>query len=153
MDWSPDPKPFEHVVVGPEPQKKWRLSDEPTCEFVLAVPPWRPSPDGAEKLRLARELLDEFRSFGYTDARKILIRDFNINDPDILAYIVNNEGDIEFQGCNFSRETKPHCGWHMFGQSPLASVKKDIMAYPYRLFPLPIGPVKRPAARSSPHTK
>jgi hypothetical protein len=104
------------------------------CEFTLHVPRWEPSPDSAEKRRLAAELLAEFQGFGYGDAKRIVIRDFNLEDPEITALISLQAGE-EFQGCRFSREKSPHCEWHLFGQAPLSSLRRQVMSRPYRLFP------------------
>jgi hypothetical protein len=105
------------------------------CEYVLDVPRWVPSPDSAEKRRLAADLLHEFQSFGYRDARRITIRDFNFDDPEITAYIVSRRGEEEFQGCTFTRDKTPHCAWHMFGQAPRSGLKRTVMSRPYQLFP------------------
>ena len=105
------------------------------CEFVLHVPRWEPSRDSPEKREMARQILGELRHFGYEDAKKIVIRDFNVQDPDITAYITDQSGRHLFQGCAFSRDLVPHCGWHMFGQSPLAGLRREVMTRPYVLYP------------------
>jgi hypothetical protein len=105
------------------------------CEYALNVPKWEPSPDSPEKRRLSVELLHEFQNFGFDDAQRIVIRDFNLDDPDITAYIVSHRGKDEFQGCGFTRDKTPHCAWHMFGQSPRSGLKQMVMSRPYQLFP------------------
>ncbi len=107
----------------------------PVCEFTLDVPKWEPSPDSPEKRTVASELLSEFKSFGYGDAREIVIRDFNLGDPEITAYITEADGTHQFQGCGFTRNHTPHCSWHMFGQAPISSLRKQVMSRPYRLYP------------------
>ena len=106
------------------------------CEYVLNVPRWEPSSDGPEKRRVAAELLEEFQSFGYGDARRIIIRDFNLDDPDITAYIVSRRGE-EVSGLHVHPQQKTHCAWHMFGQSPRSGLKQTVMSRPYQLFPSP----------------
>jgi hypothetical protein len=106
------------------------------CEFVLDVPKWEPSPDSPEKRRLALELLTELQQFGYKDARAIVIRDFNVNDPDVTAYVMGKDGKEDFQGCSFNAASSPHCwAWHMFGQSPVAGLRQKVMSRPYHLYP------------------
>jgi hypothetical protein len=40
-------------------------------------------------------------------------------------------GEVDFQGCSFDAKQSPHCsGWHLFGQTPLDSLKKRIMSRP-----------------------
>ena len=107
------------------------------CEYTLDVPKWEPSPVSPEKRRIAAELLTEFRAFHYDDAREIVIRDFNLDDPEITAYITGAAGSHEFQGCGFARNRKPHCTWHMFGQAPVSSLRRHVMSRPYRLYPPP----------------
>jgi hypothetical protein len=105
------------------------------CDFTLNVPRWEPSPDSLEKRRIAAELLREFRSFGYGDAKRIVVRDFNLDDPEITAYIIGRRRREDFQGCTFSRDETPHCSWHRFGQSPLSSLRDTVLSRPYQLFP------------------
>jgi|SRR5579883_664959 hypothetical protein len=112
----------------------------PTCELTVDVPAWRPSPDNRQKRELAGDLLKEIRGFGYADAKAIYIRDFNVNDPDIWAYIITHSGNSEFQACSFNSRRTPHCqGWHGFGQTPVDWLKQKIMEEPYRLYPPPAG--------------
>ncbi len=112
----------------------------PVCQFVLNIPPWRPSPESADKSRIAAELLKEFQDFPYSDAKSIYIRNFNLEDPDITAMIRTSTGQTEFQGCRFDRTRTPHCSWHLFGQAPLAALRRVVLERRYRLFPPPIGP-------------
>lgn len=111
-----------------------------TCEFTLQVPAWKPSAEDERKKKLAAEILQELRDFNYNDARAVYIRDFNLDDPDIWIYVITREGSPAFQGCSFDPMRSPHCGWHLFGQSPLDSLKQQIAERPYRLYPPPIGP-------------
>ncbi len=50
----------------------------------------------------AQQILQELRDFGYDDAKTIYIRDFNVNDPEIRAYVVTRSGQSDFQGCSFN---------------------------------------------------
>src|SRR5262249_32740828 len=95
------------------------------CELVLTIPAWRPAPnERREKQQMASEVLSEFRSYGYEDVRRIIVRDFALDDPDLWAYIVDRNGRGEVLGCRFERERQPHCGWHMFGQAPVKELKR-----------------------------
>jgi hypothetical protein len=110
------------------------------CEFTLQIPPWRPSPDTDEKTRVAAQVLQELMEFGYSDLKTVYARDFNLNDPSLDIYYELNSGESGIQGCSFDSIAIPHCrGWHLYGQSPVDLVKKDILENPYRFFPPPIG--------------
>jgi hypothetical protein len=112
------------------------LRRQPTCELALEIPAWQPSPDDAPKRKIATDLLKELQGFGYADAKAIYIRDFNVNDSDIWAYIVTRNNGSDFQGCSFDAKRTPHCeGWHRFGQTPLDWLKQKIMDEPYLLYP------------------
>jgi hypothetical protein len=140
-DWVRNPQGSSAVVTGDQKRHySGEAPKEPTCEFRLEIPEWKPSPDDAEKKKLAADILQELRNFGYTDLKAVYIRDFNVADPDIWAYVISWSGESYFQGCSFDAKQSPHCyGWHLFGQTPLDSLKKQIMARPYRLYPPPIG--------------
>jgi hypothetical protein len=71
--------------------------------------------------------------------KAIYIRDFNLDDPEIEAHIVDDRDPPYFLGCWFDVARSPHCAWHMFGQSPPESLKRQIMERPYRLYPPLIG--------------
>ena len=128
------------VVYGNEPPRYTSPAPkEPTCEFTLEVPAWKPSPDNESKTKLASEILREIQGFGASEAKSIYIRDFNADDPEIEAYITNPDGQTEFLGCTLDAAKAPHCEWHGFGQSLVESLKREIMARPYRLYPPPMG--------------
>lgn len=110
-------------------------ADSRVCGFTLKVPRWDPSPDSPEKRRIAAELVVEFQEFGYTNAERIVVRDFNLEDPDITAWITSPRGEERLQGCTFVRGRSPHCAWHLFGQSPLESLRGQIMSKPYQIYP------------------
>jgi hypothetical protein len=126
-----DDPPFSVVVSG-EDELKYPPSgvNASECEFVLHVSRWEPSPDSPEKRKMAHDILSELRAFGYRDAKRIVVRDFNLEDPDITAYIIDKAGGHTFQGCSFSREASPHCTWHLFGQSPLWALRRQVMSRP-----------------------
>jgi hypothetical protein len=105
------------------------------CEFTLNVPRWEPSLDDPEKRKIAAELVAEFQKFGYADAKQIVIRDLNLDDPEVTARITGSRDDEEFQGCTFVRQTLPHCTWHLFGQSPRESLRRELMKRPYQIYP------------------
>ena len=114
--------------------------DGPACEFTLEVPAWKPSPDNELKQKLASEILQEIQAFGGSSGTKaIYIRDFNVDDPEIEAYIINTTAEPEFLGCSLDAAKSPHCEWHGFGQAPVASLRRQIMSRPYRLYPPPMG--------------
>jgi hypothetical protein len=140
-DWVRNPQGSSEVVTGGQkPHYSGEAPKGPTCEFRLQIPEWKPSPDDQEKMKVATELSQEIRSFVDSDAKAIYIRDFNIHDPDIWAYTITDKDRDDFQGCFFDARRSPHCyGWHLFGQTPLDSLKKQIMTRPYRLYPPPIG--------------
>jgi hypothetical protein len=142
-DWVLNPHKDEgKVVYGNQPPPRYTAPapKEPTCEYVLDVPQWKPSPDDEVKARRATEIFRELQDFGYSDSKEIHIRDFNLNDPEIEAYIVERDGTREFQGCTFDAARFPHCcEWHGFGQSPVDLLRREIMARPYRLYPAPVG--------------
>ena len=102
----------------------------PTCRYLLTVPQWRPTPDGAAKRELAAEILDESRRRGYDPAR-VIARDFNVDDPELLLYITDIDGQKEMQGCRFNAFGRPHCQWHLFGQAPERGLEDSVMQMPY----------------------
>jgi len=106
-----------------------------TCDLFITVPRWRPSPNDATKRKLASEVLQELEKFGYGHARTIYVRDFNINDPQLQFFIVDQNGQQVVQGCDFNAQVTPHCEWHLFGQAPVEQLKNEIMERAYRLFP------------------
>jgi hypothetical protein len=113
---------------------------EPACELILEVPAWRSSADDSKKRKLAADVLKELQQFGYAEAKVIYIRDFNIDDPDIWAYIIAQDGSPDFRGCSFDAKQVPHCqGWHRLGQTSLDWLRQKIMSEPYRLYPPPMG--------------
>ncbi|MGA2712490.1 MAG: hypothetical protein ABSG41_05230 [Bryobacteraceae bacterium] len=107
---------------------------ERSCDLSITIPVWRPSPDSPLKRKLAADLLDEIMPPD-SDFRAVYVRDFNVEDPDVMFYYVDAEGRDSFQGCRFDASRQPHCGWHMFGQAPVESLKRSVMARPYKLFP------------------
>ena len=112
------------------------LSPSRVCEFRLEVQRWQPSPDNQMKRTTAVEVLAEIRMFIVEGVRSIVIRDFNIDDPEINIYFVNLRGEDQVLGCHFDDRRSPHCSWHMFGQSPVESIIGDILKMPYRLYPI-----------------
>lgn len=105
------------------------------CEIsidVRSIPAWQPSPDSEAKRRVASELRSEIEG-RWPGARKIVIRDFNLEDNQLTMYVKTADGDV-YQGCGFDSAKAPHCeGWHLFGQAPVSQIRKWILERPYRL--------------------
>jgi hypothetical protein len=96
------------------------------------IPAWRPSPNDLKKRQIADELRREIED-QWKGAQEIVIRDFNLQDPQITIYLKLPDGDY-FQGCGFHATREPHCeGWHLFGHAPVSSIRKRIFEKPYRL--------------------
>lgn len=106
-----------------------------TCAITLdlgTIPAWRPSPNDAEKRRVADELRGEIEA-KWPGVQRIVIRDFNLKDNQITMYLKMPDGDY-YQGCGFSARSEPHCeGWHLFGMVPNSSIRRWIFEKPYRL--------------------
>lgn len=97
-----------------------------------AVPVWAPSANNDVKRKIASELRTEIEG-KWKGAEEIVVRDFNLRDPQITAYIKMPDGDY-FQGCAFEANVLPHCtGWHLFGQVPDSEIRSWIFERPYRL--------------------
>ena len=141
-EWVQNPHKDEgKVVYGNEPPTYTTPAPkERPCEFTLEVPVWKPSPDNELKRKLAAEILQEIQAFwGTSGTKAIYIRDFNVDDPEIEAYIINTTEEPAFLGCRFDAAKSPHCEWHGFGQAPVAALRRDIMSRRYRLYPPPMG--------------
>jgi hypothetical protein len=106
-----------------------------SCDLSVMIPKWHPSADSPLKRKLASEVLQELMRFGWEHPKEVYVRDFNIHDPDLDFYIIDAEGKENIQGCWFDASRLPHCQWHMYGQSPFESLKREIMDRPYRLVP------------------
>ncbi len=124
-----------HLPAVQEPPSK---TQEP-CRMTVRVQRWSPSPNDERKKLLAAELLKELEDFGYSRPRFVYVRDFNLDDPEIDFYVVTASGMRVSQGCDFVQRALPHCGWHLYGQSPLAALRKMVVTRPYRLYPPPMG--------------
>lgn len=106
-----------------------------TCTATIdlrALPAWEPTPDSLVKRRLADHLRSEIEA-KWAGVQEIVIKDFNLNDPQISIYLKMPDGEY-FQGCALHALREPHCdGWHLFGQAPVESIRKSIFEKPYRL--------------------
>lgn len=106
-----------------------------TCTTTIdirALPAWKPSPDSPEKRRVADELRNEIE-VKWKGVHEIVVRDFNLRDPQITMYLKMPDG-VYFQGCSFYSGRQTVCDhWHMFGQAPLSSLRKWVFDKPYRL--------------------
>jgi hypothetical protein len=106
-----------------------------TCTVTVdlrSVPRWEPSPNDQRKRELAAALRGEIEAY-LPGTREIVVRDFNLMDNQITMYLKMPDGDF-YQGCSFHAKREPHCdGWHLFGQSPLSSIRRWIFQRPYRL--------------------
>jgi hypothetical protein len=97
-----------------------------------AISPWAPSANNDAKRKIAGELRSEIEG-NWKGAEEIVVRDFNLRDSQITAYIKMPDGDY-FQGCAFQASAMPHCsGWHLFGQVPDSKIRTWIFDKPYRL--------------------
>ena len=112
-----------------------RHSFGPTCELQVAVPEWHPTPDGNRKRILGAEVLQELFRFGYVNPKEVLVRNFNVSDPELDFYIVGEQGNVTLQGCFFDADREPHCVWHLYGQSSAETLKHRILADPFNLYP------------------
>jgi hypothetical protein len=89
------------------------------------IPAWKPSPDDQTKRCTAADLRDEIQT-KWPGVQEIVIRNFNLKDNQITMYLKMPDGDY-YDGCGFSAASKPHCeGWHLFGNTPNASIRKWI---------------------------
>jgi len=105
------------------------------CDISVTIGNWRPTPASERKRALASEVLQELFQFGYVNPKVVFVRDFNVSDPELNFYVVDAEGKDNLQGCSFTSNRRPHCVWHLYGQSPLAGLRQEIMARPYKLYP------------------
>jgi len=65
-------------------------------------------------------------------AQEIVLRDFNLQDPQLTYYFKLPDGDY-VEGCGF-RLISPHCvDMHQFGMVPNAAIRAAILERPYRL--------------------
>jgi hypothetical protein len=126
QDWKECLQRFVDVATPPRTSQ--------ICSITIdtrRIPPWTPSPNDEVKKQIAEELKQEIET-SFEGAEEIVIRDFNLLDPQITAYIKMPDGDY-FQGCGFHSTSKPHCVWHLFGQAPISQIRSRIVARPYRL--------------------
>lgn len=108
---------------------------ERTCTLKLdvrSIPSWAPSPDSESKRKLTAALRTEIES-QWPNAKQIIVRDFNVNDTQIMMLIGAPDGEY-FQGCGFRAGRIPHCeGWHSFGTVPLEPIRRRILDLPLKL--------------------
>ena len=109
--------------------------DGEPCRFELTVPRWAPSPNDARKRELASFLLAELQKVWASEYKRIVFRDFNVNDPDFEILITDNDGELETNACRLDGDISIHCRWHLFGTVPREKTVQEIMARPYRLYP------------------
>jgi len=128
-------------------EKDWReclaqFADQSVSGFPIAtctatidirsIRPWEPSADDEQKRRVASELRLEIEA-KWHGAQEIVIRDFDLKDPQIVMYLKMTDGDY-YQGCGFHAGRERHCeGWHSFGQAPVSKLRRWIFARPSRL--------------------
>lgn len=99
---------------------------------VRTIPAWHPSPDNPQKRQVADELRREIEA-QWPGAEKIVIRDFNLEDPQITFDVRMPDGEY-YQGCSFHAMRKPACeSWHLFGGAPPSAIREWIFERPYRL--------------------
>lgn len=80
-------------------------------------------------------MLQELLNFGLRNPKKVYVRNFNVNDPDLWFYIVDANGASSIQRCSFNAGLHPRCAWHEFGQAEINQLKQEILALPYQLVP------------------
>lgn len=68
-----------------------------------------------------------------SDFKAVYVRDFNLDDPDLLFYYIDSEGRDSFQGCYFDASRQPRCGRHIFLQQRPQS-KPPAYGFAFRLF-------------------
>lgn len=120
----------------PEPATDINPAEGPACTFTLEVSEWQPSPDSPQKRNRAAAVRQEVLTrLAPAKPKVVYIRDFNLDDPDIHVYIEHKDGEREVQGCGFDSSKAPHCVWHGFGTVTLESVRDEILAKPYKLYP------------------
>jgi len=106
-----------------------------TCAAIInlrSIPLWEPSVNDEQKRRIASELRREIEA-KWHGVQEIVIRNFNLNDPQIVMYLKMTDGNY-YQGCGFHARRAPHCeGWHLFGQVPVSELRTWIFARPYKL--------------------
>ena len=144
-------------------EKKPEPVNTPSCDFEVEVAKWTPSPDDEKKREVAAEILKELLEDPQPDSsstpasgdtrsarvvieprergelRRVYIRDFNLNDPEVHVYFEDSKETwvIRF---DFDSTTKPHMtGGGGYGTVTVESVRDWIMEQPYRLYPPPIG--------------
>lgn len=104
-----------------------------TCTSTIdirAIPAWKPSPDSPEKRQVAAELRSEIES-KWWGVEQIVIRDFNLRDPEVTMYLKMPDG-VYFRGC--ALQSHPHCDTeHGFGQASLSGLRKWVFDKSYRL--------------------
>lgn len=81
---------------------------ERACNLSITIPVWFPSPDGPLKRKVAAELLKEINPDD--DFRAVYVRDFNVEDPDVMFYYIDAEGTDSVQGCYFDASRQPTVG-------------------------------------------
>jgi hypothetical protein len=106
-----------------------------TCTLTLdlsGLPAWKESPHDDAKRKLIAELKSEIQS-RWKGAQSVVIRDFNVWDPQITIWLRMSDGEY-FQGCSFRATESPHCvDWHSFGQASPSSLRKRVFDLPVRL--------------------
>jgi hypothetical protein len=134
------------------------------CDFDVPVTKWTASTDNGTKKRIASEILNELVEDPKPDdnsstpvssntralrvvvqprergkLRRVYLRDFNLNDPEVHVYFEDSKEKWVMR-FRFDANTKPHTsGGGSYGTVTVESVRDWIMEQPYRLYPPPIG--------------
>lgn len=106
-----------------------------TCETTLdvsSIPQWQPSAMSSKKMVILQALRRQAES-KYADLKRVVIRDFNLNDNQILMYI-QTSGAEYYQACSLDSNQAPFCDhWHLFGQAPVKAIRRLIFSNPLDL--------------------
>lgn len=123
-------------AIGAEPSRAGLNGQTPrictTTIDLRDIPAWSPSPDSLEKRKVSAELLEEIKA-KWPGVRQVVVRDFNVKDPQITMYLKMPDAEY-FQGCAFHATDQQHCtGWHLFGMVPNSTIKQWVFEKPLRL--------------------
>jgi hypothetical protein len=103
------------------------------CHIAIDVPRWSPSPDGPEKRRLAREILQSLQ----VEAKAVYAKDFNVLDPQIFLMVETEDGGHEFYRCRVVTGKGSRCELGGFGTVSKEDLGRVISAHAYQIFPEP----------------
>jgi len=106
-----------------------------SCHIATDVPRWSPSPDGPEKRRLAREILQSLQVG--SDAKAVYAKDFNVLDPQIFLMVEIEDGEHEFYRCRVVTGKGSRCELGGFGTVSKEDLERVISAHAFQIYPEP----------------